>query len=109
MSLFNKEIDKPIEFFEKAASDTNTAREIVNADSTSLFGLELEGLYGLGALGAWGDAFFLQGNATLQDSETTAGANADAPTNNVRPASGASDYVVNLMLGYDSTSGRHMG
>ena len=109
VSLFNKEIDKPIEFFEKAASDTNTAREIVNADSTSLFGLELEGLYGLGALGAWGDAFFLQGNATLQESETTAGANADAPTNNVRPASGASDYVVNLMLGYDSTSGRHMG
>ena len=46
VSLFNKEIDKPIEFFEKAASDTNTAREIVNADSTSLFGLELEGLYG---------------------------------------------------------------
>ena len=109
VSLFNKEIDKPIEFFEKAASDTNTAREIVNADSTSLFGLELEGLYALGALGAWGDAFFLQGNATLQESETTAGANADAPTNNVRPASGASDYVVNLMLGYDSTSGRHMG
>ena len=41
VSLFNKEIDKPIEFFEKAASDTNTAREIVNADSTSLFGLGL--------------------------------------------------------------------
>jgi outer membrane receptor protein involved in Fe transport len=109
LSLFNKEIDDPIEFFEKAASDTNTAREIVNAESTSITGLELEGLYELGALGAWGETLFVKGNATFQDSETTAGASADAPTNNVRPASGASDYVVNFMVGYDSQDGRHMG
>ena len=49
----------------------------------------------------------LQGNATFQDTETTAGTNADAPTNNVRPATGASDYVFNMMLGYDSMDGRH--
>ena len=50
---------------------------------------------------------FLQGNATFQDTETTAGPNADSPTNNVRPATGASDYVVNLMAGFDSLDGRH--
>ena len=32
---------------------------------------------------------------------------ADAPTNNVRSATGASDYVFNMMLGYDSMDGRH--
>ena len=109
LSLFNKEIDDPIEFFEKAASDTNTAREIVNAESTSITGLELEGLYELGALGAWGETLFVKGNATFQESETTAGVRADAPTNNIRPASGASDYVINFMVGYDSQDGRHMG
>ena len=109
VSVFNKDIEDPIEFFEKAASDTKIAREIVNAESTTITGIELEGLYELGALGAWADALFLKGNLTLQDSETTAGINADAPTNDVRPASGASDYVMNLMLGYDSPDGRHMG
>lgn len=109
ISLFNKDINDPIEFFEKASSDTNTAREIVNAESTSITGLELEGLYELGGLGAWGETLFVKGNATFQDSETIAGANADAPTNNARPASGASDYVINLMLGYDSADGRHTG
>ena len=109
LSLFNKEIDDPIEFFEKTASDTNTAWEIVNAESTSITGLELEGLYELGALGACGETLFVKGNATFQESETTAGVSADAPTNNVRPASGASDYVINFMVGYDSQDGRHMG
>ena len=61
----------------------------------------------LGFLGDWGESWFLQGNATFQDTETTAGTNADAPTNNVRPATGASDYVFNMMLGYDSMDGRH--
>lgn len=109
ISAFSKDIADPIEFFEKAASDTNTAREIVNAESTKITGLELEGLYELGALGGWGETLFIKGNATLQNSETVAGDGADAPTNNARPASGASDYVVNLMLGFDSLDGRHMG
>ena len=61
----------------------------------------------LGSLGAWGETLFVKANLTVQDSETVAGANADAPTNNVRPASGASDYIMNFMLGYDSVSGIH--
>ena len=106
-SLFLKDVDKPIEFFESAASDTTIAREIVNADSARVYGLELEGLKELGFLGAWAESFFLQGNLTWQDSELVAGEQADAPTNDVRPLAGASEYVANLMLGFDSYDGRH--
>lgn len=106
-SLFLKDIEKPIEFFESAASDTTIAREIVNADSARVYGIELEGLKELGFLGAWGEPFFLQGNATWQDSELVAGDQADAPTNDIRPLAGASEYVVNLILGFDSYVGTH--
>jgi TonB-dependent receptor len=107
ISLFNKEISDPIEYFESPASDTNIAREIINAAETTITGIEVDGVLALGFLGDWGEAWFLQGNATFQDTETTAGPNADAPTNNTRPATGASDYVFNMMLGYDSMDGRH--
>lgn len=107
ISLFSKEIADPIEYFESPASDTNTAREIINADETTITGIEVDGVLALGFFGDWGESWFLQGNATFQDTETTAGTNADAPTNNVRPATGASDYVFNMMLGYDSMDGRH--
>ena len=107
ISLFNKEIADPIEYFESPASDTNTARSIVNAAETSIQGLEIDGVLALGFVGGWAEGYFIQGNVTFQDTETVAGANADAPTNNVRPATGASDYVVNMMLGFDSMDGRH--
>ena len=109
VSLFNKEITDPIEYFESPASDTNTAREIVNADETSIQGIELDGVLALDFLGGWGEQIFLQGNVTFQDTVTTAGPNADSPTNNVRPATGASDYVLNMMMGFDSLDGRHSG
>ena len=107
VSLFMKDIENPIEYFETAASDTSTARSIINAAETSITGVEVDGLISLGVLGGWGESFFVQGNATFQDSETTAGPAADNPTSDTRPATGASDYVVNLMLGYDSMDGKH--
>lgn len=107
VSLFRKEISNPIEFFESPASDTNTAREIVNTEATTIDGVEIDGVLALGILGDWGESFFIQGNVTVQDAETIAGIQADSPTNNVRPATGASDYVANLMLGFDSMDGRH--
>lgn len=107
VSLYYKDIQNPIEFFEAAASDTNTAREIINAEEGEVYGMEIEGLKSLGFLGEWGDALFLQGNVTIQDSEITAGSQADAPTNNVRELTGASEYVVNAILGYDSFDGKH--
>ena len=48
-----------------------------------------------------GETLFVKGNATFQNSETTAGVSAEAPTNNVRPAPGAADYVINFTLGHD--------
>ena len=107
VSLFQKNIARPIEFFESAASDTTVAREIVNAESAEVLGVEFEGLKELGFLGAWAAPFFLQGNLTWQDSALVAGEQADAPTNNVRPLAGASEYVANLVLGFDSADGVH--
>jgi hypothetical protein len=50
---------------------------------------------------------FVQGNLTVQESELVAGGDANVPTNAVRPLSGASDYVVNFMLGFDSADAKH--
>jgi TonB-dependent receptor len=107
VSLFRKEIAQPIEFFEAAASDTTIAREILNGDSAEVQGVEIEGLKELGFLGGFFDTFFVQGNVTFQESELVAGSRPDAPTNPVRPLSGASEYVANVMLGYDSPNSRH--
>ena len=114
VTLFKKEIDKPIEFFESAASDTTIAREILNANEATVEGVEIEFLKELGFLGPVFDTLFVQGNVTVQDSELVCDPNnpgfsceADAPTNPVRPLSGASDYVANFMLGFDSPDAKH--
>ena len=106
-SLFYKEINNPIEFFEAAAFEEAMATEIINAESSTVYGLELEWLKGLGFLGENYESLFIAGNLTALDSELTAGDNADAPTNATRPMAGASDYAVNFQLGYDSNDGKH--
>lgn len=106
-SVFRKEIDNPIEFFESAASDTTVAREIINAESAEVYGIELEALNQLDFLGSAFEGFFIQGNVTLQDSELVAGEEADAPTNPVRKLTSASDFVANITFGFDSEDGRH--
>jgi len=53
------------------------------------------------------DSFFLQGNLTVQETELVAGAKADEPTSPVREMTGASEYVVNMVLGFDSPDGNH--
>lgn len=107
VGLYQKNLDDPIEFFEAAASDTNRRRQIVNADSGEVTGLEIEGLKSLGFLGDFGEQFFVQGNLTLQDSELVAGTKADAPTNAIRTLAGASEYVANILIGFDSDDGQH--
>jgi len=106
-TLFYRDIDNPIEFFESAASDTTTAREIINAESAEVLGIEIEGLKELGFLGRGFDQFFVQGNITVQDSELVAGPDADAPTNPVRKLTSASGYVLNMSLGFDSANAKH--
>ena len=81
ITAFYKDLVNPIEFFESAVSDTKTAREIVNAESAEITGVEIEFLKELSFLGDFFDPFFIQGNATFQDTELVAGRNADAPTN----------------------------
>ena len=113
ITVFRKDIEKPIEFFESAASDTTIAREILNANEATVEGVEVEFLKELGFLGGVFDTLFVQGNFTVQDSELVCDANAafaceaDAPTNPVRSLSGASDYVANLMLGFDAPNAKH--
>lgn len=107
LTLFRKELENPIEFFESAASDTTTAREIINAESAEVQGIEIEGLKELAFLGSLFKPLFLKGNVTMQESELVAGPAADAPTNPVRSLSGASEYVANVMLGFDSPDARH--
>jgi len=107
VTLFRKELDNPIEFFESAVSDTKTAREIINAESAQVRGVEIEAMKELGFLGGVFETLFLQGNVTLQESELVAGPRADAPTNPVRPLTGASDWIANVMVGFDSPEGAH--
>ncbi|MFD1217676.1 TonB-dependent receptor domain-containing protein [Microbulbifer celer] len=107
VSTYYKDIVDPIEFFEAGSSDTNVAREIINAESGEITGVEIEGLKNLGFMGGFMESFFLQGNVTLQETELVAGTEADAPTNPVREMTGASEYVVNGMLGFDSPDGMH--
>jgi TonB-dependent receptor len=107
VTLFQKQIANPIEFFESAASDTTVAREIINAESAEVRGIEIEGLKELAAWGGFFDTLFVQGNVTVQDSELVAGSQADAPTNPIRALSGASDYIANFMIGYDSRNAKH--
>ena len=107
VTLFDKQIDNPIEFFEIPASDTTIAREIVNAQEGSVTGVEVEFLKELGFIGGFFDTLFLQGNFTVQDSELVAGPEADNPTNAKRKLSGASDYVANLMIGFDAPNAKH--
>ena len=107
VTLFKKDIENPIEFFEIPASDTTIAREVVNASSATVEGVEIEALKELAFLGGFFDTLFVQGNVTFQDSELVAGPNANVPTSPVRQLSGASDYVVNVMLGFDSPDSKH--
>ena len=75
--------------------------------------MEFEFLKELGFMGGIFDTMFLQGNVTIQDSELVCDANAvlaceaDAPTDPTRALSGASDYVANLMLGFDAPNAKH--
>ncbi|MFW6093342.1 MAG: TonB-dependent receptor domain-containing protein [Pseudomonadota bacterium] len=107
VSAFYKDVRKPIEFFEVPASDTNTAREIVNADSGEIYGVEVEFLKELGGLYGALAPFYLQANLTLQESELVAGDQANAPTNPRRELSNAAPFAANVALGYDAPNARH--
>ena len=109
VSLFYKDIENPIETVEAPGSDDNIALSFINAEMAEVYGVEVEGLKGLGFLsnGGWTEPFFVSGNVTVSDSEITIGAAAPGLTNNKRPMTQHSDLVVNFQLGYDSPNEMH--
>lgn len=111
LSLFYKDIENPIETVQAAGTDDNEAYTFINAATAEVYGVELEWFKDLGFLGDrignWASGFFFAGNLTWADSELTVGANATGLTNNKRPLTLQSDYVVNIQLGYDSPGGAH--
>lgn len=109
MSLFYKDIESPIETVQQAGSDEDLTIGFINAESAEIYGVEFEGLKGLGFLsgGGWTQSFFVSGNVTLSDSEITIGDQGIDLTNNKRPMTQHSDLIVNLQLGYDSPGGMH--
>ncbi len=107
VSLFYKDIADPIELFRAAAADETVAYEVLNAQSATISGMEMEFLKNLGSIDDSLSQFFLSGNVTIQDSELLAGSKADSPTNPKRKLNSASDYAANLQLGFDSDNGKH--
>jgi len=111
LSAFYKDISDPIETVEGDGTDDNISLTFVNADSASIYGLEIEWLNSLSSLGewagAWSEPFFLAGNLTLSESELKVGDSVLDVTNATRPMSQHSDYVANLQFGFDSPGGMH--
>ncbi len=110
VSLFYKSIDKPIETIQSAGTDDNISLTFVNGDSAKVYGAEFEWLKQLGFVSGestWADGFFFAGNLTLSDSEITVGDAALNLTNNKRPMSQHSPWVVNAQLGWDAPGDRH--
>ena len=108
VSLFYKDIAKPIETVQGAGTDDNISLTFINAASAEISGLEVEWLKDLATLGPqFLEPFFFSGNLTLSDSELRVGDVGFNVTNDVRPMAQHSEYVANLQLGFDSDNGAH--
>ena len=110
VSAFYKDITNPIEIFAETATGNELRGEVLNADTAEVSGIELEWLVNLEFLGDWGSLFFVQGNITnLIDNEIDAGLVEGNITNRQRELTQASDFVANIILGFDSDDGKHSG
>jgi len=113
VSGFYKDISDPIETVQGGATEDNILFGFVNGDTAEIYGMEFEGLKGLGfmsgLLGDWTDWFYLQGNFTLSHSEVKIppSGNVGNITNEERALTQQSDWVVNAQLGFDAPNGRH--
>lgn len=114
VGIFYKDMEDPIESVQSPAQDGPPLIRIANAESGTLFGVEIEFLQDLMFVGdgIW-ENLFLSGNVTISDSEIEldrqniveqTGVSA-AITNTKRRLTGHSEYVVNLQLGFDSDNG----
>ncbi|MFL0803198.1 MAG: TonB-dependent receptor plug domain-containing protein [Agarilytica sp.] len=106
LSLFYKDITDPIDVQEEPRSDDDRAMKFFNAESAEITGIELEFLKSLGNVAEVLEPFFIQGNATILDTNIIVGDQALDATNSERELAGASD-TLNLIFGYDSDEGKH--
>lgn len=113
VSLFYKDIERPIETIQGGATEENVLFNFVNAESAEVYGIEVEGLKGLDFLARWvGDwvgGFYLAGNFTLSESDISIppGAGVGNITNESRQLTQHSKWVSNVQMGYDSPGGMH--
>jgi outer membrane receptor protein involved in Fe transport len=107
VSLFYKDIERPIETVQAAGTDDNISLTFINAEAAEISGLEVEWLKDLAFGPRWLEPFFFAGNLTLSDSEIKVGNPAFNLTNDVRRMAQHSEYVANLQLGFDSDNGAH--
>src|SRR5690554_2432303 len=104
VSLFYKEIDKPIESV-LSVGDEEYTLNYVNGEKAEVYGVEFEWLHDLAYVA---DGFFTTGNLTFSDSEAAISpALAGNLTNPTKRLTGHSKYVANFQLGYDSLNGNH--
>ena len=108
ISLFYKDMENVIEYFEAPGAENSRSATIENAESGFVQGMELEWTKSLAFMGDFASQFYFAGNLTLAETEIEAGDEITvAATNRVRPMQGASEYVINFQLGYDSHEGHH--
>ncbi len=107
-TLFQKDIDNPIEIFSQQATGAEQRAEVLNAATAEVTGIELEWLANLEFLGEYGSQFFIRGNTTaLFNNEIDTGDQEVDVTNNQRALTQASDFIANLVFGFDSDDGKH--
>jgi len=108
LSLFYKDIENPLEYFQRTGSEDSITAIIENSETGESQGIEVEWLKGMEFLGQFASQFYISGNLTIADSEIELGDEISvSATNRVRPLRGASDYVVNLQFGFDSDDSKH--
>ena len=108
VSLFYKDIKNPIEYYTNPGSETTNTARIENAASGSTQGVEVEWLKSLDFAGDFASQFYVSGNVTLAESELVTGDDITvSATNRTRPLQGASEYVANIQLGFDSNDSKH--
>jgi len=107
ISLFTKDIENPLEYFQSPGAEDSVTASIANAGEGETSGVEIEFLKSFEFLGDFGSQFFASGNLTFAESELDLRDLVTAATNRVRPLRGASEEVANIQIGYDSFDGKH--
>lgn len=114
VSLFFKDVAKPIETVQGGATEDNIRFNFVNADSAKVYGVEVEWKKTLDFLSSWGkwtETLYLAGNTTLSDSEIyiPVGNGVGDITNARRAMTQQSPWVLNLQVGFDALDLKHSG